>query len=331
MLACASMCSRCSCTPCAAEVSTSYSGLLSALHAARGSRCQITGSRVPFCHHLPSIRRARSIHAPCRGIRAASEGSLDQQQKPEVVLTRERGKNGHLMKALQQQGVRVLEMPLVETIPGPDRDQLPAVLQEGAFDWIIITSPEAAAVFLKGWEAAGQPEVNLAVVGAGTGKVFEEARHAPSVAFSPSKANAEHLSAELPLERGRSVLYPASAKAGSTLQEGLQHRDFAVRRLNTYNTVPVESLAEADVAAAREASVAAFASPSALKSWLALVGGQDIADVAIACIGSTTAQAAERLGFEKVYFPDAPGVEGFVHAIVEALQQNNRSKVLSAI
>ena len=32
------------------------------------------------------------------------------------------------------------------------------------------------------------------------------------------QANAEHLSAELPLERGRSVLYAASAKAGSTLQ-----------------------------------------------------------------------------------------------------------------
>ena len=32
------------------------------------------------------------------------------------------------------------------------------------------------------------------------------------------QANAEHLSAELPLERGRSVLYPASTKAGSTLQ-----------------------------------------------------------------------------------------------------------------
>ena len=63
------------------------------------------------------------------------------------------------MRALQQQGISVLEMPLVETIPGPDRDQLPAVLQEGAFDWVIITSPEAAAVFLKGWEAAGQPEV----------------------------------------------------------------------------------------------------------------------------------------------------------------------------
>ena len=70
------------------------------------------------------------------------------------------------------------------------------------------------------------------------------------------------------------------------MQEGLEQRGFTVRRLNTYNTVPVESLSPADVGAARSASVAAFASPSAVKSWLALVGGQDAVDVAIACIGA---------------------------------------------
>lgn len=49
------------------------------------------------------------------------------------------------------------------------------------------------------------------------------------------------------------------------------------------------------------------------------------------CAGSTTAQAAEKLGFEKVYYPDAPGVGGFVDAIVEALEQNDRNKILSAV
>ena len=70
------------------------------------------------------------------------------------------------------------------------------------------------------------------------------------------------------------------------MQEGLEQRGFTVRRLNTYNTVPVESLSPADLDAARSASVAAFASPSAVKSWLALVGGLDTVDVAIACIGA---------------------------------------------
>ncbi len=76
-----------------------------------------------------------------------------------MVLTREQGKNGQLMQALQQRGISVLEMPLVETLPGPDRDSLPEALQQGDIDWVVITSPEAAAVFLRGWESAGRPQV----------------------------------------------------------------------------------------------------------------------------------------------------------------------------
>jgi uroporphyrinogen-III synthase len=41
--------------------------------------------------------------------------------RPDVVLTRERGKNGRLMSELQQRGVTVLEMPLIESCDGPDR------------------------------------------------------------------------------------------------------------------------------------------------------------------------------------------------------------------
>ena len=78
-----------------------------------------------------------------------------------MVLTRERGKNGKLMQALQKRGISVLEMPLVETIPGPDVDHLPAALQQGNFDWVVITSPEAAFVFLRGWEAADRPQVQF--------------------------------------------------------------------------------------------------------------------------------------------------------------------------
>lgn len=89
--------------------------------------------------------------------------ALSDAQHCQVVLTRERGKNGKLMRALLQQGISVLEMPLVETMPGPDRDQLPIALQEGGFDWIVITSPEAAAVFLRGWELAGRPQVPFSV------------------------------------------------------------------------------------------------------------------------------------------------------------------------
>jgi uroporphyrinogen-III synthase len=78
---------------------------------------------------------------------------------PQVVVTREKGKNGKLMKALQQRGISVLELPLVETAPGPDRDLLPCALQEEAYDWVVVTSPESASVFLEDWGRAGKPSV----------------------------------------------------------------------------------------------------------------------------------------------------------------------------
>jgi uroporphyrinogen-III synthase len=71
------------------------------------------------------------------------------------------------------------------------------------------------------------------------------------------------------------------------LQAGLSARGFTVRRLNTYNTVPVQSLPGQALDAARSAAVVAFASPSAVKAWIACVGGQDKANVAIACIGKS--------------------------------------------
>jgi uroporphyrinogen-III synthase len=33
------------------------------------------------------------------------------------------------------------------------------MLQEQQFDWVTITSPEAASVFLEGWKKAGSPKV----------------------------------------------------------------------------------------------------------------------------------------------------------------------------
>lgn len=40
---------------------------------------------------------------------------------PQVVLTRERGKNGKVAEMLDKKKIRWLELPLIETIEGPDR------------------------------------------------------------------------------------------------------------------------------------------------------------------------------------------------------------------
>ncbi|ONK64474.1 uncharacterized protein A4U43_C07F26450 [Asparagus officinalis] len=207
---------------------------------------------------------------------------------------------------------------------------------ETVFDWIVITSPEAGAVFLEAWKAAGTPKVRIGVLGSGTACVFQEILQSPGqsleIAFTPSKATGKVLAAELPKDGHSScrVLYPASVKASNDLEEGLSNRGFEVTRLNTYNTVAIQDIDEMVLQEAFCVPVVAVASPSALRAWVNLIPKSENWDKSVACIGETTALAAKRLGLMNVYYPRNPGLEGWVDSIIEALRVHEQlQKVLS--
>ncbi|XP_062024950.1 uroporphyrinogen-III synthase, chloroplastic isoform X2 [Rosa rugosa] len=267
----------------------------------------------------------RRIFLPCAfSIQATSTTS--NSQPPKVVVTRERGKNAKLITSLAKQGISCLELPLIQHTREPDRDRLSTVLTDTAFDWIVITSPEAGSVFLESWKAAGTPTVKVGVVGAGTASVFEQvlqsSKNSLSLAFVPSKGKV--LASELPKNRKDkcTVLYPASAKAGNEIEEGLSNRGFEVTRLNTYTTGPVDHVDQMVLKQALSAPVVAVASPSAVHAWVNLISESEQWNNSVACIGETTAKAARRLGLRNVYYPVQPGLEGWVDSIVEALGAN---------
>lgn len=56
------------------------------------------------------------------------------------------------------------------------------------------------------------------------------------------------------------------------------------------------------------------------RAWQQFTRHQDVDSIAVACIGSTTAIAAEKQGFKHVYFPEQPGLDGFVVSITDALK-----------
>ncbi|CAD6209910.1 unnamed protein product [Miscanthus lutarioriparius] len=227
---------------------------------------------------------------PAKTLRADAPGRFvaSSSPPPDVMVTREQGKNARLIAALEKH------------VEGPDTDRLSDVLRNDKFDWITITSPEAAAVFLQGWNAAGSPKVRVAVVGAGTARVFHEVSESGDqsleVAFSPSKALGKVLASELPRSNENSC------------------------------KVPVEDVEPLTLNLAISAPVVAVASPSALRAWLNLISKVVNWNNSIACIGETTASAAKKLGLKSVYYPTTPGLEGWVESILEALRVHRTSK-----
>ncbi|KAI5656184.1 hypothetical protein M9H77_24977 [Catharanthus roseus] len=256
---------------------------------------------------------------------SASVASASISQ-PKVVVTRERGKNAKLIKALDNHGIDCLELPLIQHAQLPDLERLSSLLRKTYFDWIVITSPEAGSVFLDAWISAGNPSVRVAVVGAGTASTFEgisrPLREYLDVAFAPSKATGKVLASELPnCGNARcAVLYPASAKASNEIEEGLSKRGFEVTRLNTYTTAPVNHVDPKVLNQALTAPVVAVASPSAVRAWVNLIPELERWENSVACIGETTASAAKRLGLTNVYYPTDPGLYGWIDSILEALK-----------
>ncbi|OIV96356.1 hypothetical protein TanjilG_09783 [Lupinus angustifolius] len=264
----------------------------------------------PIFHRLLRTATAASATDYVSTSTSASTSNLT----PKVVVTRERGKNAKLITALAKHEINCLELPLIDHTRGPDFDKLPSVLSDNAFDWIIITSPEAGSVFLEAWRAAGMPHVKIGVVGAGTASIFKETLQSSEqslhVAFTPSKATGVTLAAELPKTGIKpAVLYPASAKASHEIEEGLSRRGFEVTRMNTYTTVPVQHVDQIVLRQALAAPVVTVASPSAIRAWKNLLSDSEWSN-SVACIGETTAAMARRLGFSNVYNPTQPGLEG---------------------
>jgi uroporphyrinogen-III synthase len=251
------------------------------------------------------------------------------QHSPVVVaLTREEGKNDKLAKQIQSdvnlsERITLLDLPCIAHASGPDYDRLGSTLTEQSWDYVAVTSPEAANVLASVWDAvraSGAPLPSVIAVGKATEKVLQ--KNDISVAFVPSIATAETLAEELKLKSGQStttLLYPASARAKTTLQDGLSQRGFEVTRLNTYDTVTA-TWTESQKNSAKTVQVACFASPSSIKGWLHNTDQNQ--QVLAACIGITSATACKELGWkdEHIFYPEAPGMEGWINSIQDAME-----------
>lgn len=240
-----------------------------------------------------------------------------------IAVTREDGKNDKLIKQIAEDvelrgKVETYELPCIEHASGPDYDSLAETLQSSKWDYVAVTSPEAAKVVASAWDAVRENPIPVVAVGKATEKTLES--YGIPVSFVPSKATAKTLAAELELKGdGTTLLYPASARAKDTLENGLKERGFTVRRLNTYDTVTA-NWDDEQKSKSSQVQIACFASPSSIKGWLK--NTDENKNIVAACIGETSATACREHGWNesRIFYPDSPGIEGWVEAIKESLQ-----------
>eukprot|EP00927_Polykrikos_kofoidii_P041307 TRINITY_DN35219_c0_g2_i1.p1 TRINITY_DN35219_c0_g2~~TRINITY_DN35219_c0_g2_i1.p1 ORF type:complete len:336 (-),score=31.55 TRINITY_DN35219_c0_g2_i1:182-1189(-) len=273
--------------------------------------------------------------------RSTAFGVVPRIRSPiRIALTREEGQNHKLRNLLVDRvstldsQVEILELPCIEHGRGADLEELERLLLTLAVgksglespDCAVLTSPEAARVFLRSWNKAisGPGSVALPIpvvcIGRGTSAVLKSAR--VEVVFEPSVANAETLATELPEILGPKVWYPASASAQATLQDGLAARGFVVHRLNTYTTESVQAFNVTARKLMGETDIATFGSPSSVKAWAAHAPVPPSVGRAIAvCIGGTSYLAADAAGFRCVFAPTRPGIDGWADSVLQALLQ----------
>lgn len=303
-----------------------------------------------FSYRSPSLQRPLMTSYLCNSKSTpeleCTKGGVLSSSTIVIALTREEGKNEKLRDALMANDLfeefcqsselsfRIEEIPCIEHADGSDTDKIVPTLSSSQFDYVVVTSPEAAKVLASAWDEAGRPALGKV---AAVGKATEQAlkKFGIDTSFVPSKATAATLVVELPPSddavdenRPTTVLYPASMKAQETLQDGLNERGFEVLRLNTYDTVPA-SWGTDQLSLAKSAGIACFGSPSAVKAWLRNVSpsvdGHDCdgkPEVLAACIGETSAKACRSNNWDEsdIFYPEKPGVDGWAQVVVDALK-----------
>jgi uroporphyrinogen-III synthase len=318
-----------------------------------------------------------------------------------ILLTRELGKNEKLRQAIHQKWdtdhtiihsdtnrhnvsyrIHTMEVPCIEHAHGEDYHMLRTTILQHHWDYIIVTSPEAATMLLSQWpyhhdedddrnDSGGDTSYRIAAVGTATEQTL---RHGGmEVDFVPSKATAHTLVQEIPWISIRpstsssssssdplicQILYPASARAEHTIQHGLEVKRkernatelFHVQRLNTYDTITstwnkeqqeqvLSWLQHSSSSSSSSSSswieeqqqqqqqhdpnhhhvIVTVASPSSIKGWLS--NTNHYTNVSVACIGETSQKACLKYGWENqsVYYPDQPGIDGWMKSIEDAI------------
>lgn len=264
--------------------------------------------------------------------------------RPQASLDRD-----DLDEHLANLGAEVLNLPATRIIPALDLSGLDDAIHRlalaasgtpaaggtppgdlpNAYDWIVFTSANAVQFFFErvltlGYDARILPGIRLGAVGKATAQAL--AGYHLKADFVPTRFTGLDWAAEVGDLSGQRVLLPRSEIAPPDLVRALQARGAQVETAIAYSVAP----AEPDPQVLQEllagcVNVVVLFSPSAVRGLIGMLEpacGQEQALVILnrlvtACVGPTTAHAAEQAGIKVSLIASEHTVEGLVETLVQ--------------
>ncbi len=239
-----------------------------------------------------------------------------------LVVTRAASQADGLVAALEALGARVVRLPAIRVEPPVDQAPLRRAVQSASgYHWVIFTSANGVDFFVRAAEDLGVEvdgalaSTRLCCIGPATASAIEALGLTVEVVPETHTAEAvvEALSARTPV-RGQRILIPTVAEARPVLRAGLRELGAEVDEVIAYRTLFVEAVGRG-VLEQLETGVdlVTFTSPSTVRSFHRLTGGQVLAAAAV--IGPVTADAARELGYRVAVEADPFTIPGLVAAI----------------
>jgi uroporphyrinogen-III synthase len=222
-----------------------------------------------------------------------------------VVITRAQHQATELTEALIRYGATALLYPCLAILPPADLRSLDEALRSLAhFDWLVLTSVNTVEAVAQRLCALGlrlPAGLRISAVGATTVQAVTATLGA-TVATVPERFSAAALAEALPDVVGMRMLLPQSAAADGTLARALAERGATVSSVVAYRVgVGTGGVDLPRLLAARAVDAITLASGSAVSNLVARLesdGGDaaQLAAVAVACIGDSTAATARQRG-----------------------------------
>ena len=225
-----------------------------------------------------------------------------------IIVTRAAHQAAKLVKMLQDREAVPLIYPCIDIAPPDDTSEFDAALRNlKAYDWLLLTSTNTVLTVCRRIGALqleiDWTEIKIAVVGPSTAKAVE-ILFGMEPDFIPEGYTGKALAEALPMHERMRVFLPQSNIATMDTAEVLQSRDIDVTVVSAYENV-IGHGGEDIPLRLTENSVDAisFTSGSTVEGFVRRIAPLTAYQLPAACIGSSTAQIAQELGFEHIIVP----------------------------